>query len=219
MLLVLFAPAARAAPTWGLTWRAPADCLQAAELAERVERRMGQPLFVASAPRAVEGRLEQMSDQWRARFTIVDVNGKILGTRELEQSAASCRDLDERLVFLVVLLIRPMVELEARPPPIPSQPGPPPPPPVRLPPARERTAVPWVLLGSAVVVGAAGGVTLGVSMRAGEEYALSPPDTMGSVRELLLMQQRDFLTGAIALFTVAGVIAVTSLVIFILESR
>ena len=56
-------------------------------------------------------------------------------------------------------------------------------------------------------------------MRAGEEYALSPPDTMGSVRELLLMQQRDFLTGAIALFTVAGVIAVTSLVIFILESR
>ncbi len=30
--------------------------------------------------------------------------------------------------------------------------------------------------------------------------------------------QRDFLTGAIALFTVAGVIAVTSLVIFILES-
>ena len=55
-------------------------------------------------------------------------------------------------------------------------------------------------------------------MRAGEEYALSPPDTMGFVRKFLLMQQRDFLTGAIALFTVAGVIAVTSLVIFILES-
>ena len=52
-----------------------------------------------------------------------------------------------------------------------------------------------------------------------DAYALSPPDTMGFVRKFLLMQQRDFLTGAIALFTVAGVIAVTSLVIFILESR
>ncbi len=100
---------------------------------------MGQPLFVATAPRSVEGRLEQTSDQWRARFTIVDLNGKILGTRELEQSAASCRDLDERLVFLVVLLIQPMVELEARPPA--PRPGPPPPLPVRLPPARARLEV------------------------------------------------------------------------------
>ncbi len=114
--LLVLTPAAVAAQTWGLTWKSPAECLQAAELAERVERKLGQPLFVATAPRSVEGHLEKTTDQWRARFTIVDANGKILGTRELEQSVVTCRDLDERLVFLVVLLIRPIVELEAAPP-------------------------------------------------------------------------------------------------------
>jgi tetratricopeptide (TPR) repeat protein len=83
---------------------------------------------------------------------------------------------------------------------------------------RERTAVPWVLLGASGALAVAGGVTLGLSARARTEFTLSPPETSGAQRDLLLAQERDFFTGSIALFASAGVVALTALIIFILES-
>ncbi|MDX2011756.1 MAG: PEGA domain-containing protein [Myxococcaceae bacterium] len=84
---------------------------------------------------------------------------------------------------------------------------------------RERTAEPWVLLGASAAVAVGGAVTLGLSIDADRRFQTSPPDTPGPTRDLLLTERNNFLAGAIALFSLAGVVAVTSLVIFIIESR
>lgn len=134
LVMVGWAAPAFAQSTWSLTWQAPAECIQPAELGERVERRIGRPLFVAQAPRAVRGYLAKEPTGWRARFTLVDDGGTILGTRELEQPEGSCRLLDERLVFLVVVSISslepvpvaPRVEPVPQPPPPKVEPPPPP---------------------------------------------------------------------------------------------
>lgn len=84
---------------------------------------------------------------------------------------------------------------------------------------RERTAVPWVLLGSAVAVGALAGGSFALAGDARARLLSSPRDTPGTVRDLYLVQERNFTTSAIALFSVAGIVAISSLVVFILESR
>jgi tetratricopeptide (TPR) repeat protein len=84
---------------------------------------------------------------------------------------------------------------------------------------RERTAVPWLLLGASGALAVAGGITLGVSVSARTEYTLSPPNTPGVERDVLIARERDFGAGSVALFASAGVVALTALIIFILESN
>lgn len=131
ILLAAMAPAAAKADggstTWGLKWNAPPVCIQAAELAERVERRAGRSLFSAQAPRHIEGHLTQTSAGWRVRLTLLDDRGRVLGTRELMAPGAECRAVDERVVLMLSLLIEPF---SPRPPestpPVPSPPSAPP---------------------------------------------------------------------------------------------
>lgn len=95
------------APTWGLTWTAPRGCLQAPELAERVERRLRRSLFADKAERSLVGFLTAEDASWRIRITMVDTFGKILGTRELVEPGPVCRELDDRIVLLVTMLVQP----------------------------------------------------------------------------------------------------------------
>jgi hypothetical protein len=105
------AHAQASAETWGLKWNAPAGCLQAADLAERVERHAGRPLFAAQARRHIEGYLAaEAQDTFRVRVTLLDHEGRVLGTRELVATAATCRELDERIVLVLALLIAPFTE-------------------------------------------------------------------------------------------------------------
>ncbi len=83
---------------------------------------------------------------------------------------------------------------------------------------RERTAVPWVLLAAAAAT-SVGGVAFTVAAQdANALFLKSPANTMGSVRDLWLRQERDFRAASYVVFSVAGALALTALVLFIVES-
>jgi hypothetical protein len=127
-LLCLSSPVAAAeAETWGMRWNAPADCIQAAELAERVERRAGRMLFAGRAQRHVEGYLALEADAYRVRLTMVNDAGRILGTREFTQAATSCRALDDRIALTIALMVEPFDTPEPPRSPLVVEPQPAPP--------------------------------------------------------------------------------------------
>lgn len=100
-------------------------CIGARELAEAVEARLGRPVFVstARADLVVEGRIERAEEtRWKATFSVTRADGTIVGTRELDVQADSCRKLDQTLAVLVALLIDP--EARAEPPPPEPEPEP-----------------------------------------------------------------------------------------------
>lgn len=120
---------AQSPTTWGLKWKAPPECIQAAELAERVERKEGRPLFSGQAPRHIEGYVSQATPGWRVRLTLLDDAGRVLGTRDVASEAKDCRLIDERLVLMLTLLIAPFQDAPlADALPAPPMPSPPPPP-------------------------------------------------------------------------------------------
>lgn len=126
VLLLLVGGAAFAQPTntWGLKWNAPEGCVQAAELAELVERHVGRPLFAAQAKRHIDGYIAlEASGATRARLTLLDDANRVLGTREFSTTPSNCRDLDQRVVMVISLLIQPF---EPKPQPPPPAPRPPP---------------------------------------------------------------------------------------------
>lgn len=91
---------------WGLTWNSPPDCIRPADLAERIERaRGGTALFGAHAVLRLEGRIGPDQGGWRARLTLVDKQGTVMGTRELQSTDAECRAIDERLVLVASVLM------------------------------------------------------------------------------------------------------------------
>jgi hypothetical protein len=141
---------------WGLTWRAADGCIQAAELAERVERRLGRPVFGAEPDLRIDGYLvaaegTPKNAKWRARLTLVDAHGTVQGSRDVTSPEASCRGIDDSLVLVVAVMIDPSAALTPfaspeppppGPPPAQQGPTPPPPPPGQLMPQRA-LPMPW----------------------------------------------------------------------------
>jgi hypothetical protein len=137
-------------------------CIGAPALAEAVEKRLHRRVFVppSDAEVSVEGTVGPGGPgRFRATFRVADRDGKVLGARTIEEPAKSCGDLDDRIAFVLSLLIDPEAALatpESAPPPVatvgqppleaaPAQvPAPSPPPRVEAPPPPppERRA-PW----------------------------------------------------------------------------
>jgi hypothetical protein len=124
--VVCAAAPARAQRTSSLGWsRLPgADaCIGAAELARRVEARLGRPALVApsQAELSVEGRVEvRPGGGWRATVAVARAGGELLSERLIETRQRSCRALDDALVLVIALLIDPDGAPAAGPPPAPS---------------------------------------------------------------------------------------------------
>lgn len=93
--------------TWALRWAAPEGCIQAAELAERIEGRAGRPLFVSSGRLLIDGVARRQDAGYRFRLTLLDTTGRVLGSRELDSATADCRALDDKVLLVAMLLIQP----------------------------------------------------------------------------------------------------------------
>jgi hypothetical protein len=133
LLLVLGAE-----PRWGLTFKAPDGCIQAPELAELIEARLGRALFGANPDVRIDAWLKASEPpaRWRARLTLVDADGTVKGTREVTSNEVGCRSIDASLALVAAVMIDPAsalkgtsgaaVEPELPPPPPPpsSQGGP-----------------------------------------------------------------------------------------------
>lgn len=101
---------------WGLKWKAPDACIGAADLAQVVERRLGQAIFGADPQYRVEGTMvEGTSPRWKARITLVSSAGEVLGTRELTGDDADCRALDGRIALAMSLTIEPQLQRRPKP--------------------------------------------------------------------------------------------------------
>ncbi|MBS2013465.1 MAG: hypothetical protein JST00_11285 [Deltaproteobacteria bacterium] len=168
---------ARVGRTSSLAWvRLPGaeSCIAAPALAMAVEKKLGRRVFVppSDAEITVEGTIEWRAEPKRARatFRVSDRAGKVLGSRSVDEPAASCEKLDDRLAFVVALLIDPEAAMggdaePAAPAPDPSLTTPLPPPPTPAPPpvdARvaalpsEEAPPPWRWMLGAEFGGAAG---------------------------------------------------------------
>ena len=117
LIAALLSTHALAADTrWGLKWMAPDACLGAADLAQAVELRLGQPIFGSEPQYRVEGTMvEGASPRWKARLTLVSAAGEVLGTREVSGDDPDCRALDGRITLAVALTIEPRLKSRPRP--------------------------------------------------------------------------------------------------------
>lgn len=126
-------PASKTARTSSLAWvRLPGaeQCIAAPALATAVEKRLGRRVFVppSDAEITVEGTIAARPEvkRFRATFRVSDREGKVLGSREVDEPAASCDKLDDRLAFVVALLIDPEAAMGGgeKSPPTPPPPDP-----------------------------------------------------------------------------------------------
>lgn len=85
------------------------SCVATQPLARAVEQRLGRSVFVSAseAELSVEGRVEKKNKSWRAHFDVRDAQGKLLGKRDLESSAASCDSLTGPLALAIAITIDP----------------------------------------------------------------------------------------------------------------
>ena len=132
-LFILVAVPSFADARWGLRWRAPDECISAADLSAKVQERLGRPVFALNPDFRVDGVMEAgTSPRWKARLTVVSAAGEVMGTREVTGDEADCRALDGRLAFIVAMSIDSKVSEKAAPPP---------PPPVAIVPPQARVDV------------------------------------------------------------------------------
>jgi hypothetical protein len=84
------------------------SCVATQPLARAVEQRLGRSVFVSAseAELSVEGRVEKKKS-WRAHVEVRDAQGKLLGKRDLESTAASCDSLTAPLALVLAVMIDP----------------------------------------------------------------------------------------------------------------
>jgi hypothetical protein len=114
----LHAPHAAAQRTSSLSWvRLPGaeDCIGAQALAQRVEQRLGRPVFVSAsqADISLEGRVERVRAPSAVVATLVlsDRAGRELGRRVLRVPGESCQPLEASLVLVIAIAIDPGASL------------------------------------------------------------------------------------------------------------
>ena len=163
VLLCCFSMLASAETRWGLTWRAPDACIQAAQLARAVEDRLGRSVFGPSPEVRIDGTLERAADgqSHTARLTLVDEQGSVLGSRDVDSKSADCRDIDASLILVVAVMIDPMASLAPVPPVVQKAPAlEPAPVPVPVAPAAKPTRHPEAAPDAEFVLGLGGALGL-----------------------------------------------------------
>jgi hypothetical protein len=137
----------------------------------------------ADAEISVEGTIAYRADarRFKATFRVADHDGAVLGVRDVEEGATSCDKLDERLAFVLSILIDPEAALGGPAPvplaalPAPSTPAAPPPRPEAAgPPPPAPSAEPWRAMVGAEF-GAAAGVVPDVGFSLSGAALLTPP--------------------------------------------
>jgi hypothetical protein len=133
----------------------------------------------ADAEISVEGTIAYRADtrRFKATFRVADHDGAVLGVRDVEETVASCDKLDERLAFVLSILIDPEAALGA-PAPMPvaaaAEPAPPPPPDVAVAAPPVPAPEPWRGMVGAEF-GAAAGVVPDVGFLLSGSALLTPP--------------------------------------------
>lgn len=130
LLLLTLAAAPEPATQWGLRWLAPAECRQAADVSRAVEDLLKKPVFGPEPKLLVDGAVERVDGEWRARLALVDEKGTVLGNRDVTSRDEPCSSLDKKVTLVVALLIDPTASLRGpeTPPPAAAPELPPPPP-------------------------------------------------------------------------------------------
>jgi hypothetical protein len=90
-------------------------CVPAAELSERVERRLERSVFAVDAAAAfsVDGSVQPSAAGFAVRLSLSDRAGRVLGERTLESADSDCRKLDDALVLVIALMLFPREPLGA----------------------------------------------------------------------------------------------------------
>ncbi|QRK11226.1 hypothetical protein JQX13_14800 [Archangium violaceum] len=102
---------------WGLRWNGAPGCIQAAPLARAVEARLGRPVFGPEPGFLIDGVLERGGPSgWKARLSLVDARGNVLGSREVSTPEAACTAIEPRLLLVIAVMIDPSAAF-ARPAP------------------------------------------------------------------------------------------------------
>ncbi len=126
---LVFVPlhAASAQRTSSLSWvrlEGAERCLGAQALAQRVEARVGRPVFVSAsqADLSLEGHVQREGDTMVARVVVSDRSGAVLGERVLRVPGADCAALEASLVLVIAIGIDPEATLpEPRSPELSSE--------------------------------------------------------------------------------------------------
>jgi hypothetical protein len=164
-------------------------CIGAPALAAAVEKQLRRRIFVppTDAELSVEGTVSRgPGNKFHARFRVADRQGRVLGERDVEETATSCDRLDEKLAFVVSLLIDPDAASGAVPPPVEEPaPRPPPPPEPKTPPprveepaSRPPRSPPWFWF-VGVDFGGAAGVVPDIGWSVAASALISPPKLPG----------------------------------------
>ncbi len=90
-------------------------CASGAELQAEVNKRLGRDAFAEPARRSIEGVVTREGAKWIARLYVRELDGTLLGQRELTSDAADCKALGSAVVLAVALAIDP--EAAMGPPP------------------------------------------------------------------------------------------------------
>jgi hypothetical protein len=96
-------------PTARLEWRAPRECIPAAELRAAVTTRMERAAFgeeeIEDAELIVRGRVSRSGDRYGASIVLSTRDGEPLGERSLESDSEDCRSLDDALAVMLSILL------------------------------------------------------------------------------------------------------------------
>ena len=105
-------------------------CEDAAALSRAVHGVLGRSAFGPreGARAIVHGRIERAPKGWIAHFVLSDLDGRVLGTRDLDTEEADCRRFDESLALVLALAVD---SLGATPTDVLHDPPAPPSPPAR----------------------------------------------------------------------------------------
>ncbi|HYQ14850.1 MAG TPA: hypothetical protein VEQ58_03805 [Polyangiaceae bacterium] len=115
-----FARAAEAAPpTYALSWvraEGAEECPNGRALMSEVERRLGRPVFDASAERAFEVEVTRFGSTYRSDVFVRDAAGHALGHRTLQSDEPGCAALLSATALAIALVIDPEAATRDAPP-------------------------------------------------------------------------------------------------------
>ena len=126
------------------------------ELIAEVEQRLGRPVFVSGNEGLVlRSEVRGVGGTWNVELILTTADGRVVGTRQLQQAGESCQGLNDALALVVALMVdlgeadlkAKLAALPAKPQPRPSTPirlPPPSPPPLRLSPSQPPQST-WVV--------------------------------------------------------------------------
>jgi hypothetical protein len=98
----------------GLNWvrlSGAQSCISAAELAQRVEARVGRVLFAATSEAGVfvDGHVRPGPGQqgWEVTLELSEPHGKVLGRREIQFASGDCSVIDEAVALVIAVTLYP----------------------------------------------------------------------------------------------------------------